>query len=86
MTRLEMLKWMWKNCYDNTSAHYYVDVRNYIGNDYYYELKDMGFIIGFHKESYSYVHLSPLGRAYCDEIFRQMAFYENYCKKKTMEE
>lgn len=69
MTRLEMLKWLYKNCKDESMACYDKWIKDAIGTEYYSEVKRMGFIMTHSKIGSSYVCLSNLGRAYCDEIF-----------------
>ena len=65
MTRLEMLKWCWENIRDSQSAIRLNDIVNIIGFDYLNEICYMGFLSTY----YNKIHLSVLGREYCDEIF-----------------
>ena len=69
MTRLEMLKWMYENCKDESTSCYYKFIEDTIGTEYYSELERMGFVMCDFKLGGSYVCLSDLGKAYCDELF-----------------
>ena len=65
MTRLEMLKWCWENIRDRQSAKRQNEIVNIIGFDYLNEICNMGFLSTY----YNKIHLSVLGREYCEEIF-----------------
>lgn len=65
MTRLEMLKWCWENIKDNESAKSQNEIINAIGFNYLDEICNMGFLSTY----YNKIHLSVLGREYCEEIF-----------------
>ena len=65
MTRLEMLKWCWENIKDNESAKSQNEIVNAIGFNYLDEICNMGFLSTY----YNKIHLSVLGKAYCEEMF-----------------
>lgn len=65
MTRLEMLKWCWENIGDRESAKRQNEIVNAIGFDYLNEICNMGFLSTYYKK----IHLSVLGKAYCEEMF-----------------
>lgn len=66
LTRLEMLKWCWENIRDSQSAKRQNEIVNAIGFNYLNEICNMGFLSTY----YNKIHLSVLGREYCQEMFK----------------
>ena len=71
MTRIEMLKWCWENISIAGNILTLKDVENAIGEPYLQELDQMGFIIRYYdwETDTRRVHLTWLGKAYCEEMF-----------------
>lgn len=71
MTRLEMLKWCWENISIPGNVLTQKDVVNAIGEPYLQEIDQMGFILRWYdwETDTRRVHLTWLGKAYCEEMF-----------------
>ena len=71
MTRLEMLKWCFENIAHPDDNVTFNEVKDVIGEEYIFELKQMGFLLSwFDWETHRFcVHLTVLGKLYCEEIF-----------------
>lgn len=71
MTRLEALKWCWENLSDPDNNFKWDEIENTIGGVYFDELKYMNFISRWvdWQENCIHVHMTSLGKAYCEEMF-----------------
>ena len=71
MTRLEALKWCWENLSDPNNNFKWDEVENTIGGVCFEELSHMDFISRWFnwQENRTYVYMTLLGRAYCEEMF-----------------
>lgn len=71
MTRLEALKWCWDNISSTDNTFLCEEVEGTIGSVYFNELRHMDFIFRWFdwETNRTRVHLTSLGKAYCEEMF-----------------